>query len=117
MHKESATNHQVELPDKWCFYAHMPCPEGGNYNESAKCINKLLEFGDYFDDIETFWTIFNIHEVSMPTGMLRKPQEGDDPNRQYAQHTELSLFKHGIMPATEDPANKDGSKILVRMPE
>ncbi|KZO95001.1 translation initiation factor eIF4e [Calocera viscosa TUFC12733] len=71
-----------------------PTPGGGSWMDDIK---KVITF----DSVEEFWGLYN---NIVPPSML-------PPKANYY------LFREGIIPAWEDPANKDGGKWSIQLPK
>lgn len=89
----SKANIEMMLDDLWCLF-YMPA----NFGESIKeeTYNPTLIFR--IESIPTFWKVVN--NVPAPTAM---------------QLCTLYLFKDGIDPKWEDPANRNGGMVKVKV--
>lgn len=84
------------LHGTWTFWFDNPrlVPAGGDWKESLKNAGS-------FSTVGSFWSIFNNLK---PTDMV-------------ASNSNYSLFRQGIEPSWEDPANRDGGKFVLALPK
>jgi translation initiation factor 4E len=86
----------VPLHCKWTLFYDNPrlAPEGTDWNENLKICGE-------FDTAEDFWRIFN----------------NVKPSSTLANNSNYHLFRSGIRPAWEDPANIEGGKFVLTIPK
>lgn len=93
-HEDSATVPSNELNAEWTFWFDNPrlAPNGADWKESLKKIGS-------FSTVGLFWSIFNNLK---PTDLL-------------ASNSNYSLFRKGVEPSWEDPANCEGGKFVLTL--
>ena len=99
------------LEHAWAIW-EARCPEKKNLSEEewANLQQQLCEF----DTVEGFWRYF--HHIPPPSEVFydgrAKKRVGSPPNERTIEA--FSLFKKGVRPAWEDPANKLGGEWFLR---
>ena len=96
---------EYPLNDTWCVYFHAK-NSSKNYSENT---TKLIEF----NDIKTFWGIFN--NIPKPTDMFSEPHK---PHKLLKRTKEvpnaISVFRKNSYPTWEDKTNQNGFEWSIR---
>jgi len=84
------------LHNKWTLWYDNPrlAPPGTDWHDQLKNLGT-------FQTAEEFWSIFN----------------NIQPSSQLALNSNYHLFKAGVQPMWEDPANKEGGKFVLTIPK
>lgn len=98
--------HSTPLQNEWSFWEHRK-QNVQKYNTYSTDLYKL---GD-FNSVETFWQFKN--NIPQPSNIFYTQETGEKcfPDRKIESY---SMFKKGIKPEWEDPANGKGGEIFVR---
>jgi translation initiation factor 4E len=91
---DSATAASMPLNAKWTIWFDNPrlAPAGSDWKENLKKCGS-------FDNVESFWRIYN----------NLKPASELSTNSNY------SVFRYGVEPSWEDPANSNGGKFVLTL--
>ena len=91
---------QSKLQFKWSYWIQTDAAEKdpSNYNDSTRQLTS-------FDTIESFWNTFS--SIPQPSILLQGQKVFSENNAV----TAIMLFRDGVRPEWEDPANEDGGHL------
>jgi translation initiation factor 4E len=95
------------LLDEWTFYEHVKSDKL-NYEKCTKMLCTV-------DTVQDFWNVFNC--IYNPVELFYQKDVGKPyhlENDNVREISALSLFKNGIKPTWEDPANKNGGEFVIK---
>ena len=95
----------MNLQNNWTFWEHAKMPKNASDSDWAKSYTKILDFST----VGEFWNIYN--HLPRPSEVMFDGKSF--PTIEGRNIDGFSIFKKGILPAWEDPANKNGCELRI----